>query len=247
MKTIDMKAERRNEVGSAACRRLRRDGRLPAILCGKGVESLSLHVSAREFDDARKKHARILMLQLDGASEPAVIHDVKWDVMEQRPAHVDFQRVNMAEKIEIEVVVKTKGPSKGEVGGGILMLQMDQVKVRCLPLEIPDFIEVDIRPLELHQSLHVKDLVMPKGVEVAADPAALVLAIVEKKELVVATPGTAEAGPTEPELIVKPKTEEELAAEAAAPGAKGAAGGGKGGAPAAKAEAPAKEKKPDKK
>jgi len=142
--------------------------------------------------------------------------------------------------------VKTKGPSKGEVGGGILMLQMGQVKVRCLPLEIPDFIEVDIRPLELHESIHVKDLVMPKGVEVAETPEALVLAIVEKKELVVPVPGEAAAGPTEPELIVKAPKEGEEAEEGAAPGAKPGAAAAKGAAPGAKPEAAAS-KKPEKK
>jgi large subunit ribosomal protein L25 len=246
MKTFDMKAERRGEVGSRESRRLRRDGRLPAVLCGRGTESLSLHVSAKDFETARKLHARIVMLQLDGKSEPAVVHDVDWDPLSQEPNHVDFQRVNMSEKIEIDVAIKTKGPSKGEIGGGILMLQMDAARVRCLPLEIPDQIEVDIRPLELHQSLHAKDLVLPKGVELAESPDALVLAIVEKKELIVPVAGAAEAGPTEPELITKaPKEGEE---EEGAEGAKPAAGA-KGGAAPAKAEAaPAKgEKKPDKK
>jgi len=234
MQTFEMKAERRAAVGSAASRRLRRDGRLPAILCGRGTESLALHVSAKDFEAARKKHARILMLQIDGGTEPAVIHDVAWDILSQEPAHVDFQRVNMSERIEIEVAIKTRGPSKGEVDGGILMLQMGEVKVRCLPLEIPEHIEVDIRPLELHQSLRVKDLVMPKGVESAAAPEALVLAIVEKKELVVPEAAAAEAAPAEPELITKaPKAEE---GEEAA-----------GDPPAAKADAPAKEKKPEKK
>ncbi len=248
MQTIEIKVERRDRMGSSASRRLRREGRLPANLCGHGAESLALHVSAKEFDDARKHRARVLMLKLDGKSEPAVIHDVQWDFLTQRPSHVDFQRVKMTERIEIEVPIKTKGPSKGETAGGILMVQLDQIRVRCLPLEIPDHIDVDVRPLELHQSLHVKDLVLPKGVELAADPAALVLAIVEKKEIVVPVPGVVEAGPAEPELITKaPKTEEGEEAEGAAPGAKGAAPAAKSGAGAAKAEAPAKEKKPEKK
>jgi large subunit ribosomal protein L25 len=233
-----MKAERRDSVGSAASRRLRHEGRVPAVLCGHGGESLALHVSAKDFEAARKNRARVLMLQFDNHTEPAVVHDVAWDILSQEPAHVDFQRVDMKQRIEIEVTIKTKGPSKGEVGGGILMLQMSQVKVRCMPLEIPDFIEADIRPLELHQSLRVKDLVMPKGIEVADEPEALVLAIVEKKEVVVPAPGTAEAAPTEPELIAKaPKAEE---------GEEGEAAPAKGGAAPAKAEAK-DAKKPEKK
>jgi len=245
MQTFEMKAERRDRPGTAASRRLRREGRLPAILCGRGTESLALHVSAKDFEAARKKHARVLMLQIDGKSEPAIIHEVDWDILSQEPAHVDLQRVNMSERIEIDVTVKTKGPSKGEIGGGILMLQMGQVKVRCLPLEIPDFIEVDIRQLDLHDSVRVKDLVMPKGVEAVDVAEALVLAIVEKKELVIEAPTEAAAGPTEPELITKAPKEGEEAEEGAAPGAKPGAAPAKGAAPAAKPDAAAK--KPEKK
>jgi large subunit ribosomal protein L25 len=99
-----------------------------------------------------------------------------------------------------------------------LLVQADTIRVRCLPLEIPDFIEVDIRPLEIHQSLHVKDLVLPAGVEMAAEPDELVLSIVEKRELIVAAPAAAEgeAVSAEPELIAKaPKEEAEGEGEAA--------------------------------
>jgi large subunit ribosomal protein L25 len=249
MQTFEIQAERRAAVGSAASRRLRREGRLPAILCGRGGESLALHVSVKDFDAARKKHARILMLQIDGRAEPAVIHDVAFDVITQEPAHVDFQRVSMKERIEIPVPVKVRGPSKGEAEGGILMLQMGQVRVRCLPLEIPEHLEADVRALELHQSLRVKDLALPKGVEAADPPDALVLAIVEKKEVVAPVAEAAEAAPTEPELISKaPKAEEGEEAEGAAPAKPGAAPAAKSPTPTAgKAEAPAREKRPERK
>ena len=233
MKTFDLKAERRTGLGSRQSRALRSEGRLPIVLCGRGQESLALHVSAKEFENARKQHARVVMLGLDGKQEPAVVHDVDWDTMSQEVAHVDFQRINMSEKIEVEVTIRTKGPSKGEVAGGILIVQMDQVKVRCLPLEIPEVIDVDIRELELHQSMHVKDLKMPAGIEVAGSLDALVLAIVEKKEVIV--PVAAEAGAVEPELIVKAPKDGEVA-EGAAPGAKGEAAG-----------KDSKDKKPEKK
>ncbi len=237
MQTFEMKADRREGLGSRISRRIRREGRLPAILCGKGSESLALHVSVADFELARKKHARIVMLQLDGKSEAAVVHDVAWDTLTQEPLHVDFQRVNMSEKIEIDVTLKVRGPSKGEVGGGILILQMDAVKVRCLPLEIPEQIEVDVRHLELHQSIHVKEIVLPAGVEAVDDLGALVLSIVEKKELVVAVTGVAEAAAVEPELIQKAPKSEDGEGTAAAPAAATKEGSAKEG----------KEKKPEKK
>ncbi len=239
MRQYEMKAEVRTSAGSRSSRGLRREGRIPAVLCGHGAESRPLHVSLKEFDEARKQHARVILLQLAGAKEPAIIHDVAWDTITQEPLHVDFQRINMNEKVVVEVPIKTKGPSKGEAEGGILVVQMDQVRVRCLPLEIPDQIDVDIRPLLQHDSIHVKDLVLPKGVEAADAAEALVLSIVEPKKEELPVPGTAEAAPTEPELIVKaPKAGEEE--EGATPEAGGEK---KGGAAAAAAPAPKKEKK----
>ncbi|HET6163553.1 MAG TPA: 50S ribosomal protein L25 [Planctomycetota bacterium] len=238
MRQYEMKAEVRTSAGSRSSRGLRREGRLPAVLCGHGVETRPLHVSVREFDEARKQHARVILLQLAGATEPAIIHDVAWDTITQEPLHVDFQRINMNEKVVVEVPIKTKGPSKGEAEGGILVVQLDQVRVRCLPLEIPDQIDVDIRALLQHDSIHVKDLVLPKGIEAVDAPEALVLSIVEPKKEELPVPGTAEVAPTEPELIVKAPKPGEEEEGAAAPEAGADKKGGA--APAAKKE---KEKK----
>jgi large subunit ribosomal protein L25 len=232
MRQFEMMAEVRTGAGSRSSRGLRREGRLPAVLCGQGVETRPLHVSVREFEEARKLHARVIVLKLGGATEPAIIHDVAWDTITQEPLHVDFQRINMNERVVVEVPIKTKGPSKGEAEGGILVVQMDQVRVRCLPLEIPDQIDVDIRALLQHDSIHVKDLVLPKGVEAADGPEALVLSIVEPKKEELPVPGTAEVAPTEPELIVKPPKPGEEEEGAAAPEAGADKKGG--GAPAKK-------------
>jgi large subunit ribosomal protein L25 len=238
MRQYEMKAEVRTSAGSRSSRGLRREGRIPAVLCGHGVETRPLHVSVREFDEARKQHARVILLQLAGATEPAIIHDVAWDTITQEPLHVDFQRINMNEKVVVEVPIKTKGPSKGEAEGGILVVQLDQVRVRCLPLEIPDQIDVDIRALLQHDSIHVKDLVLPKGLEAVDAPEALVLSIVEPKKEELPVPGTAEVAPTEPELIVKAPKPGEEEEGAAAPEAGADKKGGA--APAAKKD---KEKK----
>jgi large subunit ribosomal protein L25 len=245
MRQFEMKAELRNSAGSRASRKMRREGRLPGVLCGHGVESRSLDVSVKDFEDARKKHARIIVLQIAGATEPAIIHDIDWDVVTQEPLHVDFQRVDMKEKIVVDVPIRSKGPSKGEAEGGILVLQMGQVKVRCFPLDIPDSIEVDIRALLIHESVKVKDLVLPAGIEPADAPEALVLSIVEPKKEELPVAGAADAAATaEPELIAKAPKEGEEAEGAGAD----AAGGAKGAAPKAAApKAPAKDKKPEKK
>jgi hypothetical protein len=147
----------------------------------------------------------------------------------------------MNEKVVVEVPIKTKGPSKGEAEGGILVVQLDKVRVRCLPLEIPDQIDVDIRALLQHDSIHVKDLVLPKGIEAVDAPEALVLSIVEPKKEELPVPGTAEVAPTEPELIVKPPKPGEEEEGAAAPEA---GADKKGGAAPAKKEKDKSNRKP---
>jgi hypothetical protein len=118
--------------------------------------------------------------------------------------------------VVVEVPIKTKGPSKGEAEGGILVVQMDQVRVRCLPFRIPDQIDVDIRALLRHDSIHVKDLVLPKGVE-AADGRRRSSSRSSSRRRRSCRCRARPSAPIEPELITKPPKPGEEEEGAAAP------------------------------
>ena len=180
MKTKQLDASSR-EVGSAASRRLRRGGRLPVNLYGHGGEACALSLDAKAFEDALREHARVFSLEFDGQEEPAVVHDVQHDPISQEVVHVDFLRVSLTEKVEVAVSIRIKGPSAGELAGGVLQEVHGQVKLRCLPLSIPEDVEVDVTALQVGDSFHVSELQLPEGVEAVDEPGLVLLSITEPR------------------------------------------------------------------
>lgn len=200
MNQVELQAEKREKVGSANSRKLRREGRLPASLYGHGGESFGLHIDGKAYRDAMRHGAMLVNLRFDGGNESAVVHDVQYDTLSQEPIHVDFLRVNLLEKVEVEVSLKLHGPAKGEEEGGIIVEQMNAVTILCLPTSIPEFLEVDIRSLGIKDSLHVSDLKLPEGVEATDEPDRVILTIVEPRFTEEEKPEDA----AEPEVIGKP-------------------------------------------
>ena len=214
MKQVELAAEAREQTGSRDARRLRRSGRLPANLYGHGDEPQALHVDGRLFNDAVRHHARLLNLKLSGQEQAAVIQEVQYDPVSLEMLHVDLVRVNVREKIEVAVPIKIHGPAKGEESGGILVEQMDSVTVRCTPLNIPEAIEVDVRDLDIHDSIHVKDLSLPDNVESVDDPEKTILSITEPRfgqadEAAEGEEGAEAVAADEPEVIGKPSEPED--------------------------------------
>ncbi len=245
MQTIELRAEKRALTSKGNLSRLRLEGQIPAVVYGgkKSPENLALNL--KNLTQLLKGHGgNVLMnLKLGDGAEIVLLKDVQRDVLSHDVIHVDFQRVSMTEKLEVNVPLHVAGEAPGvKVGGGILEHILRNLRVRCLPTDIPDSISVDVSQLQLNQGIKVKDLVLPTGVEAMNDREGLVMNIVAPAaEEVAATPaaGAAPAG-TEPEVIAKGKKPEE--GEEAAAGAKPAAGG-KAAPAAAKAAPAAKDKK----
>ena len=245
MQTIELRAEKRSLASKGTLSRLRLEGQIPAVVYGgkKAPENLALNL--KTFSQQMKGHGFNVLMNLnfgDGA-EVVLLKDVQRDVLSHDVIHVDFQRISMTEKLEVNVPLTATGEAPGvKVGGGILEHILRNVRVRCLPTDIPDSISVDVSQLQLNQGIKVKDLVLPAGLEALNDRESLVINIVAPAaEEVAATPaaGAAVAG-TEPEVIAKGKKPEE--GEEAAAGAKAPAGG-KAAPAGGKAAHAAKEKK----
>jgi len=181
MDQVQLTAEPRSELGTRVTRRLRISGRLPVNLYGHQQEAQNLHVDARAFNDAVRHHARVITLDVGGKAQPTVIHAVQYHPLGQQIIHVDFLRVDLTVKIEVPVPLKIAGPSAGELQGGILMELHSEVMVRCLPTEIPNEIDVDIREVLVGQAIHIKELVAPEGIELVGDPELAVLTIAEPR------------------------------------------------------------------
>ncbi len=245
MKTIELGAERRELTSKGVRRQLRLGGRIPAVVYGGKKDSSVLSIDQKQLFQVLKGHGTnvIMNIMIDGQGEVVLLKDVQRDVVSHNVVHVDFQRISMTQKLEVNVPLHIKGEAPGvKLSGGILEHILRELRVTSLPGDIPDGITIDVSSLQLNQGIKVKDIVMPKGVTSVVDGNALIVNIVAPAEE--EAPVAAAAAPTaaEPEVILKGKKPEEGAEGAAAAPAPGAA---KGAAPAgkdAKAASPAAKK-----
>jgi large subunit ribosomal protein L25 len=249
MQTIELKSEKRDLSTKGALRQAREAGNVPAIIYGGGKEPATAAVNAKEFLKLLKTHGGNALVTLKGASSDlVVVKEIQRDVISHEAIHVDFRRISLTEKLEVSVPFQVTGEAPGvKLQGGILELVLHDLRVRCLPADIPAHITLDVSGLNINQALRIKDLVLPKGVEsTVTDGERLVLNIVAPTEFKEETPAAGAAaaaapGAGEPEVIAKGKKPEEGAegaAAAPAAGAKGAApaAGAKPAAPAAGAK-----------
>lgn len=218
-------AKHRNKTGRSDTRKLRTDGFIPAVLYGKGLDTLHLFLNEKELSMTLHKvggESALMNLKIEdkkkSASKPVIIKELQQDPITNHILHVDFQVISLTEKIKVKVRITTKGEAPGVKAGGILEHSLREVEVECLPKDIPEKIEVNISLLEIGDVIHIKDLTFPPGVVPAEDEESSILSIVPPK--VEEAAPLAEEEITGPELIGKEKKEEEEEEEGAEPPAK---------------------------
>jgi len=235
----DLTAESRTGMGSRGSNRLRRAGKIPAVLYSGGKAAESIAVNEAEMHKIIHTGVRIVNLKLSGRQAQALIKELQFDSLGEVVMHVDFNELKAGQKIRVDIVVSTKGIPKGHADGGQLNHALHKITVECLPTAIPDRIVVDVEPLALNEAIHVKELKLPEGV-VALSPAdEVVVSCTEPRK---EEEAPVEGAVLEPEVIGEKKEEGEV--EGAAPAV---AGDKKAAAPAAagdkKAAEPKKEAK----
>jgi large subunit ribosomal protein L25 len=165
-------AQTRKLQGTGASRRLRNAGRVPGILYGGKKEALAIELEHNAlFHQLRneKFHASILTLKMDGADVPVLLRAVNMHPFKLQVQHVDFQRVSADQKIHIKVPLHfTNAESSPAVKeqGAMISHVFNELDIRCLPADLPEFIEVDLSEVTVGHTLHARDLKMPKGVEI---------------------------------------------------------------------------------
>jgi large subunit ribosomal protein L25 len=203
--TVQLTSETRTERGTRLARRMRTQGRVPAVLYGHKKDTVTLSIPADEAAWAIRHGARVVDLKVGGAVESALIADVQWDHLGKELVHVDFQRVSRDERIKIVVPVELRGTPTA-VGGGIVEQPLHTLHIECLATAVPDSIRVPINELHVGTAIHVKELHLPEGVTVLDDPEAIVVQI--KAPIVEAEAPAVPTGPAEPEVIGRAKEEE---------------------------------------
>lgn len=233
---IAVTAYPRTKQGTSASRRLRTSGRVPGIVYGANQQAQTV-----EFDHAAMLrhlkleafHASILDLTVDGVTSPALLRDFQMHPFKAMVLHVDMQRVDKNQKIHMRIPLHFVNADicvGVKLGGGAVQHVMTDIDIQCLPDDLPEYVEVDVKDLQLNHSLHINDLNLPKGVEVIArlkneNPTVVTVQVVKE---VAAEEGEGAAAVTE---ITGQKPE-----DAAATSAAGAAGEKKEAAAPAKKE-----------
>jgi large subunit ribosomal protein L25 len=247
---FEISATKREAQGTGASRRLRRTGKVPGILYGGNGEAVKIELDHKDlFLRLRneKFHASILTLTLNGSAEQVLLRSVNMHPYKLQVQHVDFQRVSKDKKIHMKVplhfVNAERSPGVKEQGG-IVSHVLNELGITCFPDDLPEFIEVDLSNLTVGHSMHVRELALPKGVELALhrteNPVVATVVIpsliTEEEEAAAAAAAIAPSEVPTTEQAVAPKEGEGAPAE------------GEKGKPAAEKPAPAeKGEKKDKK
>ena len=182
-------ATSRGNKGTSASRRLRREGRVPAIVYGGNAEPQNIELDHNEIYHAVRKeefHASILELHLDGKSAGNVLlRSVQWHPYKQQVLHVDFQRVQASQPITTKVplhFINGENSPAVKLASAVITHPITEVEITCLPADLPTGIEVDLSELEGGGILHVADVKLPQGVTLAQQAdATLVIANAQVK------------------------------------------------------------------
>lgn len=219
---IEVVAYPRTQQGTGASRRLRGTGRVPGVIYGANKpaqpveldqQALQRHLKLEAF------HASILDMTVDGGREQVLLRDFQMHPWKSMVLHVDFQRIDKTKKIHMWVPLHFANAEicpGVKTGGGVVQHVMNEIEIQCLPDDLPEYIEVDVKALEVGDSLHVNELALPKGVEPIAklksdNPAVVTVQlpkamVVEEEEaaapvteIIGEVPGEGEAAPGEGE------------------------------------------------
>ena len=167
--SFELNAEPRTDMGKGASRRLRRAGKVPAIMYGGGKDPESLTLSHNEVLrnlEHEAFYSHILTVKVGGSETPVILRDMQRHPSRPIIMHMDLQRISAREKLKTNVPLHFIGEetAPGVKAGGLVSHELTEVGVECLPKDLPEFIEVDISGLDVGESIHLTGLVLPDGV-----------------------------------------------------------------------------------
>ncbi|MEM7629892.1 MAG: 50S ribosomal protein L25 [Planctomycetota bacterium] len=207
-----LSAVKRERVGSRYCKRLRENGRLPAVVYGHKEEPVSIDLDAKDAVTHISKGEKVFELELEGNKQYVLLKDLGYDYLGTNIIHADFARVDLNERVKTHAHLKLIGDAPGlKNAGAVLMHPLTELELECQVTNLPDQIEVDISALELGESVTASDVKLPKSTMVLlSDPNAIVAQIVMAGGTDAASSdeeGSVDAG-AEPTVITEKKEDE---------------------------------------
>ncbi len=190
---IQISAAKREAQGTGASRRLRRVGRVPGIVYGGGESPEMIELDHNELYQSLRKeafHASILTLKLDGQEQQVLLRSLNMHPYKKQVQHIDFQRVRADQEIHTKVPLHFMNQEVSpavKLSAAVISHVMTELEVSCLPADLPEYIEVDLSNIALGDTIHLRDIPMPKGVKIAlsADENPAVVTTSIPKEIVV--------------------------------------------------------------
>ena len=211
--SANLKAQPRDQKGKNAARKLRAAGKIPAVVYGHGESTRMLVVDAHELDLLFKRvhwENTIIDIDVEGERAPvkALVREVQAHAHRPMIFHVDFQQIHAGETIYVEIPIRLVGTSPGAKAGGVLMHTVTDLEIRTTPDRIPEFIEVDISHLGINDSVHLRDIALPEGVETDIDLDRTICSVAPPAVATAAEVAAVEPASSEPEVIKRGKEED---------------------------------------
>ncbi len=216
MSEMTVQVEKREAIGTNASRRLRGEGVIPAVVYGGGRESVPINVDRRTVLELLRSAAgenTIFLLHLGktGKNRHAIIREMQVHPLTGQIQHIDFQRIDMSEKLQVEVPIELIGTPVGvRLDGGVLDFVTREVTLECLPNDIPAHLELDVDALQIGEHLEAKDLSLPKDVTLITEEDRVIASVTHARVVEEEEEGEEdllEAAPEEPEVIGRESAE----------------------------------------
>ena len=211
MTDLHIEVQKRERTGKGGNRQARAAGQIPAVVYGSGKDSVPIALHRKTFLDLMKKagsETPVFLLKLSdtGQERHAMVRDIQIDPVSRQVIHVDFQRVEMTQKVRVTVPVEQVGVAAGAKLGGMVDFVTREVHIECLPGDIPRHIDLDVTGIDVGQHAEARDLRVPQGVTLLEEPDKVILSIHHAR---IEEAAAAPAEVAEPEVIKRGKIEEE--------------------------------------
>jgi large subunit ribosomal protein L25 len=209
-KILLLKADVREQAGSKQAAKVRKQGRIPAVVYGHKEKPVAVSLDAHTLVEGLHHGHRLMDVQIGKKQEKMIVKELQYDHLGRDIIHVDLMRVDVSETIRVSVPIELKGVAKGTHEGGVVEVHTDHLEVECKVTEIPKSIVVNVKEIGVGDTLHASDIELPAGVKLASSPTTLLVTC----SVITAAKTTEELEaeiPAAPEVIseVKEEAEEE--------------------------------------
>lgn len=198
METLRLNVEPRQGTGKERAGRMRRGGKVPGVFYGPGQSAASLCVEAREFHFKLENAEGSHLIQFSSPApelheKMALLKEVQRHPVTSAPLHLDFYEVDVTKPLQVTVPLHFTGKAEGVTAGGILQSMAREITVECLPRDIPEFLQVDVSALKMHESIRIGEILLPAGVKAIYDTDTAVVSVVAAQVVVETKPAEAAA------------------------------------------------------